>query len=355
MRRRNDSRHARRNSGGFYTVVFAIMLPLLIGTLGLGLDISHWWWAQGQLQNAADSAAFAGAKDLNSTPTGRTRAVASAQSVTTQYKVDGVVLTNTDISENAVGTWTFDTSSFSTTSVADYSANAIRVTLVRQDVPSYFAGFFPNAKKKNTLTASATAVAGGARSVGCAAPVALGACVLQYDANGKMICPTQLSFQGGMTSVGLTLPDGSSPVNGNKAEPYFAAVFGNPDGCSYAATVGSTLHLQNGNDLSKDSVKVINEATDDGANPVSVVFPVVDVGTCGSSGPTYNKSAVVVGFLKMKVVGARFTGAAPKKVGDACPSLGKKDICVTSDCSAIDGAPPGGTIAPIAERVYLVK
>jgi Flp pilus assembly protein TadG len=315
------ARTNREQSGGFYTVVFAIILPLFIGTLGLGIDMSHWWWAQSQLQTAADAAAFAGAKDLNSTGAGRVRAMTAAANYAAQYKVDGMVLSSGNVTENTTGKWDFGTKSFTTTYIPDLHANAIKVTLTRTNVPSYFSGFFPGATTAKTLKASAIAVAGGPRAVACGAPIAIAACVLNYDSAGKLICPTNLSFQGGATGVGLTLPDGSSPVNGNKAKPYFANVMDDPDGCDYDVAIGDTLHLQNGNDLANDSVKEINDATNDGANPVSIVLPVLDMGACSGS-PTYNQSAKVAGFLKVKVVGARWTGNAPTKVAQACPTLG---------------------------------
>ena len=130
------ARNRRNRSGGFYTVVFAIILPLFIGTLGLGIDMSHWWWAQGQLQTAADSAAFAGAKDLNSTSAGRVRAMTAAANYATQYKVDGLVLSSGNVLENTTGTWDFGAKSLNTTYIPDLSANAINVSLRRSGVPS---------------------------------------------------------------------------------------------------------------------------------------------------------------------------------------------------------------------------
>src|SRR3990172_13242925 len=113
---------------GFYIVLFVIVLPLMFGALGLGVDMSHFWWTNGQLQNAADAAAFAGAKDLNGTAAGRIRAVGSASTFAVEHKVDGVTLLPHEVITNTTGRWDFPTKSFITKPVSDPAANAIRVT-----------------------------------------------------------------------------------------------------------------------------------------------------------------------------------------------------------------------------------
>jgi hypothetical protein len=143
-------------------------------------------------------------------------------------------------------------------------------------------------------------------------------------------------------------------VNGNSAKPYIKAAVDDPLTCDSPSLAGTTIYLQNGNDLSNTSVNDINSATNNGANPVPIVIPVIDK-TCGGGGPTYNQSATIVGYLKMQIVGARWTGAAPAKVAAACPTLGKKNICVTSDCSAFTPTSYGGTVQADPAKVHLVR
>ncbi len=354
MSQAEKSRHIGvQRQHGFYTVLFVIVLPLMIGALGIAVDMAHFWWINAQLQNAADAAAFAGGKDLNGTAIGRTSAVSSASSFAVEHKVDGVTVVPNEVITNTTGRWDFPTKAFLTTGVSDPGANAIRVTVQRQNVPSFFAGFFVAAASSQTLSASAVSVAGGAGGVGCVAPITVSACVLEYEADGDLICPTSLSFQNGQQSIALTLPDGTSPVSGTKANPFFADMMAGPISCAHPAEVGNTLYLQDGNDLAQNSVNTINNATNNGSKPVTVTLAVVD-SPCGSSGPTYNQPAQIVGFLRMKVVGARWTNAAPARVSAACPTLGMKNICITADCSSID-APGGGTTRVSGEKVYLVN
>jgi hypothetical protein len=52
----------------------AILLPVIIGTTGLVIDVGSWYETQAQLQNAADAAALAGAQDLPNSPSSATTA-----------------------------------------------------------------------------------------------------------------------------------------------------------------------------------------------------------------------------------------------------------------------------------------
>jgi Flp pilus assembly protein TadG len=338
---------------GFYTLLAAICLPLILGAFGLAVDIAHSRWALGQLQNAADAAAFAGSKDLNGTALGRTLANTAAVHYAQQYKVDGTMLASDEVIENVTGKWDFETGQFTETDVSDAAANAIRVSIRRREVPNFVATIFSEAYASQSLTATAVAVAGGTGKIRCAAPLTIGSCVITHEADGTMVCPTALSFQNGKKSIGLTLPDGGSPANGSKAHPFFVDLMDDPDGCGVPSDVGTTLYLQNGNDLRRASVDVINAATDDGVNPISADVAVVDV-DCGNDGPNYNQSTEVTGFIRMKIVGARWTGPAPAAVEAACPGLGEKNICVSADCTPIEG-PAGGTANVRAEKVFLVR
>jgi len=59
---------------GAVAIIVAICLVVLIGMLGLVIDLGHLYVAKTELQNAADAAALSGAKELNRTLAGVTRA-----------------------------------------------------------------------------------------------------------------------------------------------------------------------------------------------------------------------------------------------------------------------------------------
>jgi Flp pilus assembly protein TadG len=344
----------RDGERGFYLVMFVLMLPLMFGIMGLAVDLARYRHVQGEMQNAADAAAFSAARSLNSTEVGRTAATTVASTYARANRVDGYAIATTEIKTNATGRWNADASIFETTNVSNAAANAVRVTVRRDAVRSFFSPILSAALESRAFEASATAVAGGAGAVACAAPLAIASCVLSHDSAGNLVCPTSLSFQNGAKSVGLTHGDGSSPINGNNTIPYFKAALQSPITCDQPAESGTEVYLQNGNDISQTSVNDINAATNNGANPIAIIAPVIDK-SCGNNGPTYNQTAPIVGFVKLKIVGARWTGNAPAAVNAACPGLGKKNICVAADCTPIQGAAGGGTIQVDGTRVFLVR
>src|SRR6516165_5979169 len=79
----------RADRRGNIAVMMAFLLPVLVGFLGLGFEVTDWYLQTRYMQNAADSAAIAAATAAvrNSTPSSY---VAEAKAVTAQYGfVDG--------------------------------------------------------------------------------------------------------------------------------------------------------------------------------------------------------------------------------------------------------------------------
>src|SRR5688572_17097637 len=50
-----------RTDGGNVAILFAVLLPVVVGGAGLGVETTFWRYKQLQIQTAADAAAFAGA------------------------------------------------------------------------------------------------------------------------------------------------------------------------------------------------------------------------------------------------------------------------------------------------------
>src|SRR5215510_208682 len=85
MHIRNLNQNNKRGERGSVLAMSAIsMLALLLAT-GLAVDISHFYTAKAELQNAADAAALAGASQLSSTSGGIKMAVAEATKVLNKY------------------------------------------------------------------------------------------------------------------------------------------------------------------------------------------------------------------------------------------------------------------------------
>ena len=72
---------------GSIVIFFVIMLPILLGTMGLALDIGKFYVIKSELQNAADSCALAAAYELDGTATQFTRANAAGLNLAAKNKV----------------------------------------------------------------------------------------------------------------------------------------------------------------------------------------------------------------------------------------------------------------------------
>ena len=99
MMMRYPKKERRKSERGSVVAMAAIsMLSLLLAT-GLAVDISHFYTAKAELQNAADAAALAGASQLNSTAGGIKLAVVEATKALNKYDFQtNVTLGSVDLS-----------------------------------------------------------------------------------------------------------------------------------------------------------------------------------------------------------------------------------------------------------------
>jgi uncharacterized membrane protein len=72
---------------GSVSMIFLFSLLALLGFAAMALDLSRLYAARETLQTAADAAALAGARELDNTVQGTLAAVATAQSVLSQYRL----------------------------------------------------------------------------------------------------------------------------------------------------------------------------------------------------------------------------------------------------------------------------
>lgn len=95
---------ARRRQGGAVAIMFAISLVVVFAFMGLALDLGRTYVVRTELQNAADAAALAGAKELNQKKVGVQNAVSTAKTIGLQNKTkfslngaDGITIADANI------------------------------------------------------------------------------------------------------------------------------------------------------------------------------------------------------------------------------------------------------------------
>jgi len=149
------------NKKGFAVVYIALMIVVLVAFVGLAVDLGYMYVAKGQLQNAADAAALAGATQLSDATKVRTEAKKFA--LANKAAGDDVVITDADIE---LGNWNAAlTPKFSTTRPAPAPINAVRV-VARRNVAGATAAnqgqvalFFGNVINWGTMGTVAEAIA----------------------------------------------------------------------------------------------------------------------------------------------------------------------------------------------------
>ena len=144
-------------------------------------------------------------------------------------------------------------------------------------------------------------------------------------------------------------------MNGNNTKPYIKAAVDNPLTCDSPSLAGTTIHLQNGNDLAQASVNDINAATNNGTRSVAIVIPVIDK-TCGCGRadvqPERDDRRLHEDADRRQLGGlVRRPRPSPPRV----LTLGKKNICVTNDCGAFTPESYGGTVQVDPVKVHLVR
>ncbi len=83
--KRPGARKAKRGERGSILAISALGMLSVLLAVGLGVDISRFYLAKTELQNAADASALAGVSALNSTATGITQATDRAVQVMNKY------------------------------------------------------------------------------------------------------------------------------------------------------------------------------------------------------------------------------------------------------------------------------
>ena len=132
---RQESRPNSQRQRGAVMILFALSLTVLLGFMALVIDLGRTYVVRTELQNAADAAALAGAKDLNQTSAGVTSAVATAIAMAAKnnFKFSSpVVITIANLSVGSCP----DDSCMVLASTVTTDALAAGKTFLKVDIPS---------------------------------------------------------------------------------------------------------------------------------------------------------------------------------------------------------------------------
>jgi Flp pilus assembly protein TadG len=344
---------------GTVVVLFALLLPVLLGFIALVVDLGHGWLTRGQLQNAADSAALAGARDLNGMATQYTLARASAQYYAAQHLANNTAVGLNLNAGNApngnivLGNWDFLTNAFTPDngSLPAYRVNAVKINTPTFAVPTWFATTF-GINQENVVT-SAIAV-GGSPNASCGFPLVVPDCSI-LDNNGQVQCNATLTFGRATTdNVGFTLYSSSPGVNTPGINCAVARSLGVacPGGCNCTSACNASaisngqIYISNGNNLSSQVVNWINSAVAAAPNGLYVQLPVLASGlsqaNCGSF--QFNRLQAITGYVEIKLTGA--SQGPPKTISGSI------------ECTRSGPAPPGGSggfFGYKSTTIYLVQ
>jgi Flp pilus assembly protein TadG len=148
------AKKGRKSERGSVLAMSAISMAALLLATGLAVDISHFYTAKAELQNAADAAALAGASQINSTSGGIKMAVAEATKALNKYDFKtSVNISSADVtfSNNLNGSYVDQASAISSPA----SIRFVKVSIPPKPVGVSFAAIALGSTKD--ISASATA------------------------------------------------------------------------------------------------------------------------------------------------------------------------------------------------------
>ncbi len=296
--RRAWGRHRQR---GATAVTVALLLLALGGFAALVVNVGHLFMVRGQLQNACDSAALAGAKELDGTPGGLSRAVAKAAQFGDRFTTDRSVPVQLSDQDIVLGHWDWarpKSQAFTPISVSDPGApllvNAVRVLTGRSDARGNPLDVFLSAFSGNQTTAhidaEAVAAGGGPALAPCAVPFVFADCLLQQDdqiqCNQKLVLKNDQADNMGFTN----LDPGVASVSTSDIISIFS-------GSCRSVAAGDSIGVSNGNNLNKNVVDAVNQYI--AQNGAKVTVPVVSpIGGCPAQ---FNRVLPVVGFASFTI------------------------------------------------------
>jgi len=140
----------RDDQRGVIIVMFALMLPLLVGFIGLGVEVAYWFSEKRNMQAAVDAAAVAGAYEVSESRSANTETIAQREAENNGWDAGAGTITVRNNQYNATypasGDYTTDT-------------NAVEVELT-WGLDPLFAGYFMPGNVTVNARAVATLISG---------------------------------------------------------------------------------------------------------------------------------------------------------------------------------------------------
>ncbi|NQU59494.1 MAG: pilus assembly protein [Rhodospirillales bacterium] len=204
----------RCDQRGAILILFALMMPVLLGVIGMGVEVGFWFSKHRDLQSAADAAALAGGYEVYESRSSQTKTVADREAGNNGWSTT----TGTSIINNSQYNGSYPTGAYTSNYSTD--SNAVEVFLT-QTVDRMFSGWFMG--NDVTLNAVAVATLVGDDNV---------ACVLALGAGN----PAQALLASGSLSV--TMSGCSAATNSTDPNAVFAKPGLSVD-CIYSAGGGS--------------------------------------------------------------------------------------------------------------------
>lgn len=269
-------------------IMLAILIPVLLGVVAMGVDISVFYWTWSRMQSAADAAVLAGAASLPDSPT-----LATAAAIT-YAKNDGMVASEI------------------TTPVVAVDKLSISVTLTRT-VPYYFGRVL--GLTNSPVVVHATATLFGSNSAGGAMPIGLSTQTTYSFGQPISLHQGQLGAPGNWDGLALG-GSGAANYSNNLANGYSGTisidqVISSEPGVAAGPTrTGINTRVANG--LSVDPAGTWSDHTL--TDPRVVIVPVVDWTGCNGSCSLTIKSFAALWITDADshgTISAVFIGAVP--------------------------------------------
>ena len=304
MRRPRNLRRQR----GVTAVLVAIMLTLLLGSLAFGMNVGHSRMVRGQLQNACDSAALAGARELDGTAAGVLKARTMAADYAARHVTDAAATVNINpASDVEVGHWDFKlpratafTPLAGSTVAQLQQMNAVLVRAGRDSsrgnsLNTWMGGIV--GLETMNVTSQAVGVGGGPRNNDCPVPIVLPSCAILK--NGQSTCGETMNF----TTDGTFSNDTVDTIGFTSLDPTSSSVSNNDvrtilnNGECLPVQEGDNIAIQNGADFNKHVYDALASFLQKNGNTVAV--PIVQKDDCPN--PKFNRTDPIVGFATVTI------------------------------------------------------